>query len=278
MPTNVTPQYQKAEQEYYEAETSEQKLKALRHMLSLAPTHKGAEKLRKEIKQKLAKIKYVQEKEKQSKKSGFSLMIKKEGAATASIVGTPNSGKSTLLKQLTNANPEIADYPFTTKKPEVGTLDYKGIKIQIIELPAITENYLDTQNGPTFMSIVRSSDLIILCYNDEAELKLLKKELKISDIDLPLISSKEENLQDKIWQKLKLVKIYTKQPGKPKSFPPIAFKKGSTIKDLAGRVHKDFTKKFKFARIYGPSAKFEGQRVGLDHKLKDEDVVELHLS
>lgn len=278
MPTNVTPQFQKAEQEYYEAKTSEQKLRALKHMLSLAPTHKGAEKLRKEIKRKIAKVKYSQKKELQAKKSGFSFMVKKEGAATIAIVGTPNSGKSTLLKELTNANPEIADYPFTTKEPEVGTLDYKGIKLQVVEIPAITENFLETQNGPAFMGIVRNSELIILCYNNHEEQYQLKNELEKAEIKLPILSSKLEDLPDKIWSKLNLVKIYTKQPGKPRSFPPIALKKGSTTRDFAERIHKDFEKKFKFARIFGPSAKFEGQQVGLDHKLKDEDAVELHLA
>ncbi len=277
MPTNVTPQYQKAEEEFFAADSNEQKLKCLRKMLALAPSHKGAEKLRSEIKQKIAKIKTLQEKEKASKRSGPKLGFKKEGAATIAILGTPNSGKSTLLKELTNANPAIANYPFTTTKPEVGTLDYKGIKLQMVEIPAITENFLATANGPTLMSIVRSSDLMILCYKNEKEFELLKHELREAEIKVPYIHSNEKNLQERIWASLKVIKVYTKQPGKEPSYPPVAMKQGSTVGDFAKKIHKDFKKKFKFARVFGPSAKFPGQQLGVDHILKDDDAVELHL-
>lgn len=275
MPTNVTPQYQKAEEEYFQADTTEDKLKCLKNMLALAPDHKSSQKLRSTIKQKISKLKTLQEKQK--KKSGPKLGFKKEGAATIAIIGTPNSGKSTLLKELTNAKVEIAPYKFTTKKPEVGTLDYKGIKLQLVEIPAITKNYQETIQGPKFLSIVRSSDLLILCYKTEKGLELIKRELKEADINLPYIHSNEENIEERIWNTLDLIKIYTKQPGKKKSFPPVALKKGSTIRDFAKRIHKDFEKKFKFARVFGPSAKFPGQKLGPDHELKDEDAVELHL-
>jgi len=46
---------------------------------------------------------------------------------------------------------------------------------------------------------------------------------------------------------------------------------------MAEQVHKDFIKKFRFARIWGKSAKFPGQMCGINHKLKDDDIVELHL-
>ena len=70
----------------------------------------------------------------------------------------------------------------------------------------------------------------------------------------------------------------TKSPGKKRDYPPVAMKKGSTIKHLAENVHKDFVRKFKFARVWGRSAKFEsGQVVGMSHILLEEDVVELHI-
>ena len=67
MPTNVTAEYAAAELEYAKAKTSEEKLKALQDMLSKAPTHKGAEKLRQEIKTKIAKLKSQLKKEKAQK-------------------------------------------------------------------------------------------------------------------------------------------------------------------------------------------------------------------
>ena len=86
-----------------------------------------------------------------------------------------------------------------------------------------------------------------------------------------------DKLKKGIFDKLDLIRVYTKTPGKKKDYPPIALPEGSTVEMLAKSVHKDFLKKFKFARVWGKSVKFDSVSVGLSHKLKDEDVVELHL-
>ena len=87
-----------------------------------------------------------------------------------------------------------------------------------------------------------------------------------------------EILKDKIWQKLNLIKIYTKEPGKKPSLKdPVTLKKGSSIKDMAQYIHKDFIKKFDYAKVWGSSAKHPGQKIGLEHQLKDNDIVEIHL-
>ena len=278
MPTNVDVGYVKAEKEYFNAKDNKEKLEALKKMLSKSPSHKSAEKLRAEIKQRIAKFKDLIEKERTQKKGGgFTLSVKKEGAAQVTIVGTTNSGKSTLLNQLTNAGVKIADYPFTTKKPEVGVIDYHGVKIQIIEIPAIVKKFSETQFGPTFLSIIKNADLIVLMFKTPDEKKLLDNEL--TDIDKPLlIYNNQNNLKDEIWKRLGLIKVYTKQPGKERDYPPMAFREGATVREVAQKVHKDFLKKFRFARIFGKSVKFDGAQVGLDHKLADDDVVELHLN
>ena len=59
---------------------------------------------------------------------------------------------------------------------------------------------------------------------------------------------------------------------------PLIMKKEDSLKNLCLKLHKDFVKKFKFARIWGKSAKYDGQkRTNLKHVLKDNDVVEIHL-
>ena len=279
MATNANMGYQKAELDYYKAKTNAEKLQALKIMLREAPKHKSAESLNKNLKERIAKLNDAIRKDKIRRKSagGHSLAVKREGAAQVCIVGTTNSGRSTLLKKLTNANVDIAPYPFTTKKPEFGIMDCKGIKIQVVEIPAITRNFEQSDFGPTFLSIINHCDLVILTFNNAEEKKLLDKELM--DVDKPrIIYNNQDNFPDIIWNHLNLIKIYTKQPGKKKDNPPVAFKKGSTVKDVSELVHKDFFKRFRFARIYGPSAKFDGQTVGLNHKLKDEDTVEIHHS
>lgn len=279
MPVNPDYEYVNALKEYEKAQTDIEKLKALQFMLSKCPSHKGAQVLRSDIKKKIAKLKLLLQKQK-TKKSGFSLSIKKEGAATISIVGTTNTGKSTLLKALTNANVAIASYPFTTKKPEKGMLDYHGIKLQIIEIPALTQNFQETGLGPSLLSIIRQSDLIILCFNTPKEKQLLDLELENAEITVPILiynNQTIEELKNQIWSRLNIIKVYTKEPGKKPSYPPIALPKNSTIESLAKNIHKDFIKRFKFARVWGKSSKFKGMNYGLNHILADDDIVEIHL-
>lgn len=277
MPVNASPLFFKAQGKFYDAKTIEEKLAALEEMLREAPSHKGSEVLRSDIKNKIAKYKKLLEKE-ASRKAGArpKFSIKKEGAATIAICGMTNTGKSTLLAKLTNARPEIASYQFTTRKPEQGILDYHGIKLQLIEIPAIIPGFSKTEDGPSFLSLIRNADLILLLFNNPEEKKLLDKELH--NIDIPiLIPSSFENLPDKIWQNLNLIKVYTKQPGKKHDYPPIALKKNARISDLAIHIHKDFIKRFKFARVWGKSIKHQGSKASLDHILADDDIVELHM-
>ncbi len=95
------------------------------------------------------------------------------------------------------------------------------------------------------------------------------------------ISAKEgtglEELKHAIYQRLDVIRVYTKAPGeKPDFTDPIVIERGSTLEDAATEVHKDFAHKLKYARIWG-SGKHDGVMAKRDHVLKDGDVIELHL-
>jgi len=275
MATNPGFKYQNALEEYKKAQTDEEKLKGLKLMFQTAPKHKSSEKLVSDLKNKIAKLKEKLIKTKKRAKKGFNISLKKDGAATISLVGTTNTGKSTLLKKLTGAKVKIEPYEYTTKKPEIGTLDYHGIKLQIVEIPSVFEDFEDSERGPTYLSIIKHSDLIILFFDTPKEKKLLDLEFDKAEIHIPiLIYNNQENIPDEVWKRLAIIKVQTKMPGKKPTYPPVALKKDSNIKDLAIHVHKDFLKNFRFARVWGKSAKFEGQSVGLSHTLKDDDIVE----
>jgi hypothetical protein len=84
-------------------------------------------------------------------------------------------------------------------------------------------------------------------------------------------------LKETIVQELGLIRVYTKAPGKdPDYATPFVMKKGSTVADLAARIHKDFLKKMKSARVWG-NAVFDRQLVNRDYVLHDGDVVEIHI-
>src|SRR3989338_6939813 len=176
MPTNAGVEYSLALVEYNKAKTNEEKIRALEKVYAAAPKHKSAEKLLQEIKTKISKLKDKVEKERSKKAGGFSLSIKKEGVAQVALVGLPNSGKSYILNKLTAAKVEIAEYQFTTKMPEIGVMDYNGVKIQIVEVPAIFEGFMDSDKVPSFLAIARSADLIVVVIDGNSD---CEKDLEI---------------------------------------------------------------------------------------------------
>ena len=102
---------------------------------------------------------------------------------------------------------------------------------------------------------------------------------KIKDC-IPVSATRGTNidkLKDMIWNKLGLIRIYMKQAGKaPDMKEPMIMKKGTSIKDICIKIHREFDEYFRFARVWG-SSKFEGQKIGSSYILKDNDVVELHI-
>ena len=294
MPINASPHYERAEVEYLNAQTTEQKIVCLKKMLVLAPKHKGAENLLKQLRTRLKKFKYSKEKENKAGKR-TSIGIKKSDMQ-AVIVGKTNSGKSTLLKALTNAEPKINDYEFTTKAPIIGTIDYAGTQIQTIENPAIDSQYYDrgiTHTADTILILVKDIEsikeierylekvqgkkIIILNNPNSDERKLTatlsSKKYNFAVVDLSTGRNIEE-LKEKIFQSFDKIRVYTKEPGKEKSQKPIIMKPNSSVFSVAEKILKGFSKNVKETKIWGPSSKFPGQKVGLQHKLKDLDVIE----
>lgn len=274
MPTNVTYEYAKANEKYLAARTREEKIAALEEMIRTAPKHKGCQVLLADLKSKLAKMK----KKTESKKSRLITTIPKEGDAQVCIIGLTQSGKSTLLSRLTNATPDISDHPYTTVRPEVGVAEWKGVRIQLIELPSTFQS--------AHMNIAQNCNGIIIVIDsrkdDEEQRNEIKNILARFRIDKPQIETTcneyPDDIIERLWRHLKLIRIYTKEPGKKPEKKALVLKKGSTVKDAAGGIHKDFLKFFKFARVWGRSAKHQGQAVGLDHLLEDGDTLEIHIA
>jgi len=96
---------------------------------------------------------------------------------------------------------------------------------------------------------------------------------------LPISAATRRNfdrLEEILFEQLGVIRVYTKAPGQePDLNVPYALKKGSTVEDLAGKIHKDFVQNLKLARVWG-EAVYDGQTVGRDYVLQDGDVVELH--
>ena len=159
MPANLPPQYFSIEKKLREARTPGEKISVIEELLTIIPKHKGTERLRGDYKRRLARLREEQQQGRSKGKSGGGFTrVEREGAGQVALVGLPNAGKSTLLKALTKATPEIAPYPFTTRFPLPGMMKFEDIQIQLIDLPPVSTEYTEHW----FPEILRSADLWLL--------------------------------------------------------------------------------------------------------------------
>ena len=328
MPANLTADFLKARERFRAATDDYERLAALEEMLATIPKHKGTDKMQADIKRRIARLRDAQGKK---GGKGHSLgHVDREGAGQVALVGLPNAGKSKLLATLTNAHPQVAEYPFSTQLPMPGMMRFDDVPIQLVDLPPMTAEYTESW----VYNIVRECDLALVLLDasrgaavvdefTEIEMLLEARHVVLSsepfepddyriksvscrillhksdldpaktdeakaaverEIEIPVVIASSETgtglreLRAELFEALRLVRIYTKLPGKKADLTePYTLPCGSVVLDAVRAVHRDFTEKLKYVRIWG-SGKFDGQQVPSDHTLEDGDIIEIHLS
>lgn len=290
MPANLPTEWYILNEKVKEAKTLEEKIELLKKLIGITPKHKGTENVLADLRRRLAKYQRELEKRKSMKKgSRQKYSIEKTGDVLVSLIGFPNSGKSFLLKRLTNANVEISEIPYSTVEPKTGVFLFEGVQIQLVEIPSF---FLREH-----LSIAHNSDIVLLIVRKKEEIEKLLEKIKEFNLDkkkrLIVLNTKEmvecdecvvvdfsnedslKLLLTKILEKLEIIRVFTKPPGKPVENKAIILKKGSTVKDAIKRINEEMLETFEFARIYDKT-KFSGRKVGLDYVLKDGDILEIH--
>ena len=300
--TNQSPFYQRAEKNFLEAENPEDKIRFLKEMIKECPKHKSSENMLANLRTRYKKLKSQAEKSKKSGKSSKT-GIKKEDLQ-AVLIGKTNSGKSSLLSLLTNASPRISDTKFTTTHPIIGMMNYEGANIQLIEIPGIESEYYNkglANTADTLLILITKLEqlkeieekliktpgkrIIIFTKSDiltNDEKRKISATLQSKKYNFVIVSALPlgggdgglNDLKNKLLQSFDKIRVYTKEPKKQKSKRPIILEPNATVKQVAEKILKGFSNKVKETKIWGPSSKFPGQTVGLQHKLKDLDVVE----
>jgi hypothetical protein len=360
--------------------TIEEQIKDIEDEIFNTQKNKATEHHIGKLKAKLAKLRAQLELHRaKSSGGGKGYYIKKAGDATVALVGWPSVGKSSLLNNFTGSKSEIAAYQFTTLEVIPGIMEYKGAKIQILDMPGIIKGASKGKGrGKEVIAAARNSNIIILMgdvFNYridilerelyDAGIRIDQKPPKItfshsergglvvrSTVELTkmteeqiieivraygLISGtivfredvepdrlvdflagnrvyipsivvinkfdqayggveknirkhcdkdwlrmsveKEEGLdelKEMIFNSLNFIRIYLKpQGGRADMEEPLVIMGGSTVQTVCEHLHRDFVDQFRFAYVWGPSAKYPGQSVGLNHELKDEDILSI---
>jgi len=158
MPTNAGPEYKKAEEAFRAAKTVDEKITRLEDMIALLPKHKGTDHLYADLKRRMSKLQKQQESYGRKGGAGPALGFEKEGAAQVILVGAANSGKSSILGALTNATPDIGEYPFSTHAMHPGMVQFEDIQIQLVDTPPVTPEFMPTH----LLSVVRGTEAALL--------------------------------------------------------------------------------------------------------------------
>ena len=137
----------------------------------------------------------------------------------------------------------------------------------IVDILSGTRVYTPSFNVISKVDMVRTSDI--------KKIKKLCGSIKTIEVAAPT-GVGIEKLKEQIYESLEFVSIYMKPQGEKADLEePMVVRKGTTITEICQRLHRDFVRKFRYSQIWGPSAKFPGQTVGLNHKVLDGDIVSI---
>ena len=240
-----------------------------------------------------------------------SIAVRREGAAQIALVGPPNVGKSSLLQALSEIQIKTGDYPFTTLRPVPALTRIGGVPVQLVEIPGLIGGAgEDRGGGRALLGVLRTVDAIVYCCRAGAgpgELRTVLAEVAAAGIDKPAILAAtradeaadgavdrltgafpdldvvEVSVLDEasldafraaVWALTGFIRVRLRKDGSIDP-DPLALDPGATVAEVADWVHHDLGATFSGARVWGPSARFDGQRVGRDHEVRDGDTVEI---
>jgi uncharacterized protein len=228
-----------------------------------------------------------------------SISIRREGAAQIAFVGPPNVGKSSLLQALSQIQIKTGDYAFTTTRPVAALTRLRGVLVQLVEIPGLIEGASeDRGGGRALLGVLRGADGIVLCHDASRreELEPIRAELAKAGIEKPMLlvatrvdeapapagslgvsildESSLDELRAAVWGLTGLIRVFLRRPGHNDAEPE-PLRPPATVADVARTIHQDVETACTGARIWGPSARFDAQRVGRDHVVADGDTIEV---
>lgn len=160
MPTNVPPQYRKAEERFRQAGTTQAKIAALQEMMVLMPKHKGTDHLNGQLRAKMSSLMSELEDPSSGPRTATTepFSLAKQGAGRATLIGPTNVGKSLLLSKTTGAHTKVGAYALSTQEPVPGMLPYLDVHIQLVDTPPIS----NPRTQGRLYGLLRNSEVFVV--------------------------------------------------------------------------------------------------------------------
>jgi small GTP-binding protein len=240
-----------------------------------------------------------------------SIAVRREGVGQIALVGPPNAGKSSLLQALSSIQIRTGDYAFTTTRPVPALTRIEGVLVQLVEIPGLIEGANeDRGGGRALLGVLRNADAMVYCQpatGAPEEIAVVRAEVDQAGIVLPALvavtkadevdkravrrlaaafgglevvavsvldDASLDRFREAVWRLTGLVRVFLRRANVVDD-DPLALRPGSTVEDVAHEIHHELAATFTAARIWGPSARFDGQRVGRTHRVLDGDIVEI---
>ncbi len=249
MPANLPPQYYSAKRRFEASSDIEEKIEILREMQAIMPKHKGTDKLRAELSSRLSTLRKEAQRSSTKRKRYDGYNIVKQGAAQIALVGAPNVGKSMIVGSLTNADTEVASYPFATGKPVVGMMPFEDISVQLIDTPPISADFMDK----FLPELLRRVDFIMLIAdigNDDVLDQLETVIAKLAEFKIKLAANEVQDEDEYVCKKAIIVANKVDVEGSQErldilkefysqSFPiiPVSMETGNDLEPLRKKIY-----------------------------------------
>lgn len=297
---NIAFRLKKRELNY--VSTEQERIKLLEELVRLNPRDARDLGLRTKFKKELAILKKKSFTKKGQLSQNIYSLIRYSRQVV--IIGEFNSGKSTLVHNLTGRDIKISEVPFTTYKPEVSIFAYNDVPIQFVEVPSLYSG----DNDRNKMSFIRNSDVICITAKNENELRSVVSTLEdyliiisreVSEAKNHKYRPKDEIIEkpsfvamwtkfdyeecnvvdinsptdigEEVYRLLNIMRIYCFKDGETDG-DPLIFSRNQeiTVEDFGKKLGLS---KIKGAKIFGSSNTYDGRMVGLNYRLSDGEKV-----
>jgi ribosome-interacting GTPase 1 len=289
-------------------------IRLLEDYLSDWPEYKGPyQELRKKLERRVEELRKVSKVlASHASRTDDPFAVRKRGLAEVTLVGLPNTGKTSVFVALTGSDAAVADYPYTTLTPNVGMFGMGGFEFEIVDLPPFPEGSLDEVHYAAGLREACLNATLLCAVVDlvgDAELELDTLERHLGDIGASrpsiVVGSRTDECEPGALDELRSaspdidvlsfpfpdggrraaaealcrligrIVVDARDPVSKEEPLAYALPQGASVLDLAEQIHKDLAGRARLARVWGESASFDGQEVGLDHVLCSGDIVEI---